>query len=91
MTNFNSDLSSLTVESLAAAIWDARESSDPSGELIGFTKEDERREPVYWTDAVAHNRWPGSRDDQLREARLVLEILGLVAPDEIEVDREETP
>lgn len=63
-------------ETVARAVWDARETKDPSGERTGCTEDDEAREPVFWDQAVAEDRWPGSRRDQLEEARLVLDMLG---------------
>lgn len=63
-----------TAKKLAAAMWDAREARDPSGERIGCTMDDQTRRPIFWEEAVRENLWPGSREDAIREAALAIEI-----------------
>lgn len=63
-----------SAEKLAAALWDAREVRDPSGERIGVTQADQTRRPVFWAEAVRDNRWPADREDAIREARIVIEV-----------------
>lgn len=68
---------------LAAALWNYRESKDPSGLDADYKwpadPDAPRRRPVYWEEACREDLWPGSREEALAEAADVLTMLGIDA------------
>lgn len=62
------------VESLARAMWDAREIRDPSDvaeNMLGDTSP----APMWWDETLATGAFPGDRRDAIEDARMTLELL----------------